>query len=485
MFGTLDAGTSAQEVLLWSYGLLSSDQQRTMRLMTIFDGGWTTAAARAVVGGSQADHVVDHLQELSDNSLLETSEAAGVTRFRYLEPIRQAAAARMTTQERAEARTKHAAFFIQLAEQAEPELLSKQQMDWLARLEADIDNVRAAVRWSVETAQPESGLRLMAAFWRFADMRGVFAEWRKRCEEVLAIEGAATFTAAYARVQSGLGMLAYRQADFKEAEARFQASLDLKRALGNDAGVANALGDLGNIANQKGEFARARDLYQEALAIEERGQDERLIAVARFNLGVVELGQGHYVEAEKLLKESFTSFEAQGNRRESAFPLHVLGQLNIATGRIEAGRDFAEKSLAIREQLKDEKGIADAERTLAWAAIESGDIESARQHLVTSLTRASGIGDERGLAETLEIMGLLFTKIGQNADAVEVLVASDLRRAGKTYSLPPVRAARRAAALINASAAIKPDAGARARSLGAAMQFPDAVGPLLAILRHP
>jgi tetratricopeptide (TPR) repeat protein len=306
----------------------------------------------------------------------------------------------------------------------------------------------------------------------------------------MAIEGAATFAAPYARAMSGLAMLAYRQADFTEAERRFQTSLDLERGLNHQAGVANALGDLGNIANQNGEFMRARDLYQQALAIEEGlpvdegGHDSRLIAVTRFNLGVVELGQGRYVEAEALLQESFASFTAAGNSRDSAFPLHVLGQLCIATGRLEAGRNFAEQSLAIREGLTDQKGIADAHRTLAWAAVESGEIDKAREHLITSLTGANGIGDNRGLSETLEIMGLLFARVGRNADAVTVFWASDLRRAGKTYSLPPVRAARRDAGLIKASCVIGAEEDAKARQRGAAMKFPEAVETLLAMLRQ-
>ena len=131
------------EALRWSYRLLDPDHQRTMRLMTVFDGGWTEAAAQAIVG-PETPEVIDQLQELQDQSLVVTKSEGDTTRFRYLEPIRQVVERELTAEEHQQTDQRHAAFFLQLAETAAPHLLQADQAAWLDRLQADVDNLRRA-----------------------------------------------------------------------------------------------------------------------------------------------------------------------------------------------------------------------------------------------------------------------------------------------------------------------------------------------------
>jgi non-specific serine/threonine protein kinase len=432
--------------LRWSYGLLRPVEQRFMRAMTVFDGGWTAESAEAVFGDARPGSVLDLLQELHDHSLVVSSEHGGVTRFRYLEPIRQVAQLELRKNERDDYEGRHAAFFLQFAENAAPHLLQADQAVWLDRLNLEVDNFRAATRWSVATRNAEHGLRLMAALWRFVEIRGYFTEGRVRTAQVLDIPGVEQYPAALSKVLSGAGMLSYRQADFDDAREKFTRSLELEQRLQNDAGIANALNDLGIVATMRGDLTRARDLYAQSLAIEQRNHNPRGVAVGLFNLGFVELRIGAYDEARRLLMESLEGFRQDGNERESAFPLNGLGLLHVATGQIPLALEYAGASLEIRQRLKDVRGTADSQRTLGWAAIESGDVVHARARLAESLTAARGVGDRRGIAETLEMFGLLYACEGRAARAVELFAASDQIRRGSSPPLPAL-ASRRERAL--------------------------------------
>jgi len=471
------------EALRWSYRLLDPAHQRTMRLMTVFDGGWTEAAAQAIVGPESPELVIDQLQELQDQSLLVTKSEGDTTRFRYLEPIRQVVEKELTADEHTQTDQRHADFFLKFVETAAPHLLQADQAAWLDRLQADVDNLRRAIRWSVSTGNAEYGLRLMAGLWRFAEIRGFLREGRDRCEAVMHLAGAEQLPALYSKVVSGAGMLAYRQADYNAAQKSFSESLRIETSLGSQLGIANAFNDLGNVANMRGRFEQAHELYGKALAIQQTGGDDRAVSVTQFNLGVVTMNIGRFDEAESLLKESLAGFRKRGNIRESAFPLNGLGQLCASTGNAAAARQYASESLEIRKKLKDMKGAGDSHRTLAWVAAEEPDFPDARTHLIESLTLANGVGDPRGLTETLEVMGFVYARVGRAAEAVEALTAAEHQRSTLGYPLPPIRVHRRDAALAEASALLDPAALAQAQAAGRSLRFPDALEVLLTRLK--
>jgi predicted ATPase/Tfp pilus assembly protein PilF len=487
------------EALRWSYRLLDPVHQRTMRLMTVFDGGWTEAAAEALVDGDAPESVLDQLQELQDQSLVVTKTQSDETRFRYLEPIRQVIERELAPDERQQTEQRHATFFLQLAETAAPHMLGSDLEVWLDRLQADVDNLRRAIRWSVSTGNAEYGLRLIASLWRFVERRGFAALGRERpeagrqmdrvrdfsplAEAVLQMEGARALPLLYSRVLSAAGMLAYRQADYAAAEAKFSESLDTERAIGDKLGVANAFNDLGNVAHMRGRFEEAFGLYREALAIEQELGDDRTVAVAQFNLGVTAMNIGRSDEAESLLKQSLDRFRRLGSTRESAFPLNGLGQLFAWTGKTAAAREYASESLRVRQTVKDTIGEADSHQTLAWVAAEEGDFADARTHLIESFTLADGVGGPRLLTDTLEVLGLVYSRIGRPADAVETLTAAEHLRSTLNYPRPRIRAQRRDVALAAASALLDPPALGRAEAAGRSLKFPDALEALLTRLQ--
>ena len=446
--GDLRRWKTLTAALRWSYGLLDRHQQAFMRSLAVFDGGWTAKAAEAVYARPASDStpVLDYLQALYESSLVVGYDAGGARRFRFLEPIRQLAHMQLEPAERAECGRRHAEFFLQLAEQAAPELLKSQQADWLDMLQLEVDNFRAASRWAVATANAGLGLRLFAALWRFMEIRGGLTEGRARAEDALRIPGAENLREVRSKALSGAGMLAYRQADFDAAERMFAESLEIEEQLQSDRGIANALNDLGNIANRKRQYDRARELYTRSLELERKTGNRRGVAVANFNLGDTAIYTGEYEEARRLLEESVREFEEGGNPRDSAFPLNGLAQAAIAVGNLELAEEYAARSLAIRRQVKDAKGIGDTLRTLGWASIEGKDFACAQERLSRSVSFTRGVDDRRGISEALDLFALLYSDRGQAGRAIGLFAAAAQLRGNLEYA-PRVRVMRRMSAL--------------------------------------
>ncbi len=183
-------------------------------------------------------------------------------------------------------RQRHALHYLNLAETAEPELMGAEQTVWLQRLEAEHDNLRAALAWcQTSHGDVELGLRFGVALWWFWEIRGYLHEGRRWLEGMLA--RAPEHTALRAAALNGAGGLAIDQGDYAAARAWHEESLLIRRELGDQRGIAVSLGNLGNIALEQGEQAVARTRYEESLALMRELGDMWLIATMLHNLGNV------------------------------------------------------------------------------------------------------------------------------------------------------------------------------------------------------
>jgi tetratricopeptide (TPR) repeat protein len=355
----------------------------------------------------------------------------------------------MNPAERAEYECRHARLFLHIAEEAAPEILKGNQVFWLDKLQVEVDNFRAASRWAVESGNAEVGMRLFAALWRFIEIRGGLAEGRTRAAEVLGIANVDQLPELKSRVLSGAGMLAYRQADFDDAERMFGESLEIEEQLQNQRGIANALNDLGNVANRKKAYDRARSLYSRSLKLNEETGDRRGMAATKFNLGDTALYLGDYEEARRLFEESVHEFEEEHNERDSAFPRNGLAQAAIAVQNLTLASEHGNRSLAIRQRVNDPKGIGDTLRTLAWISIEVKDFAQAKERLSQSLTFTSALKDLRGIADALDLFALLYSDLGRPLLAIRLFAAAAKLRGNLEYA-PKVRVLRRESALAQA-----------------------------------
>ncbi|HET6884716.1 MAG TPA: BTAD domain-containing putative transcriptional regulator, partial [Rubrobacteraceae bacterium] len=230
----------------WSFALLDEPERKLFGRLAVFAGGWSLEAAQAVCSedGIGQDFVLDLLSELVDKSLVMVgSTASGATRYRMLEPIRQYAREKLEVGGGAEeAQGRHAAFFLDVAEEAEPELAGPRSGPWVGRLEEEHDNLRAALSWVLERREAGQDLRFGAALWRFWLAEGYLSEGREWLDAILA---GGEQGPERARALEGLGWLAQYQGDIERAAAAYREMLKLSRELDDRGNVATALNSLG------------------------------------------------------------------------------------------------------------------------------------------------------------------------------------------------------------------------------------------------
>jgi predicted ATPase/class 3 adenylate cyclase len=349
----------------WSHQLLALAQQVLFRRLAVFAGPFTLRAVEQVASGAGMDtsQALDLLTGLVEQSLvIVIGEAAGETRYRLLEPIRQYAWTQLEASGEAdEVQERHAQCFLAAAEAAEPHLEATDQAVWLERLDQDRANLRAALQWFAARRQVELGLRLASALWKFWFIRGYVPEGRERFADLLTLadEQVPPIPAAVrAQALNEAGVLARYASDYEAARTLIGESLRIRRTLGDPKGIADALANLGYVALQQGDYVAARSAYEESLAINRALDNRQGVADAQSHLAFVACYEGDLARAHALDEESLTIWRALGDRQGIAWALHRLGNVALRRGdEVAAAATFTE-SLRISQDLGLRWGIA-------------------------------------------------------------------------------------------------------------------------------
>jgi predicted ATPase/DNA-binding SARP family transcriptional activator/Tfp pilus assembly protein PilF len=427
----------------WSYTLLSPELQRFFARLGVFRGGWTLEAAEMICEegvpaaadrgeAARAGPVLDSLSHLQECSLViaETSGTRDEIRFRMLDTLREYAHQQLTPEERAFHACRHATYYLALAEQAEPEACRSVQETRFDRLEQEQDNLRAALQWAVDAgagtqagspsggqAAAAVGLRLGAALWRFWHTRGDMAEGREWLAGLLALPGAAAWTATRAHALQGMAKLALDQGDPKAAQAFYAESLAIARELGDKREIAHSLNSLGDLAISRGDLRDARALYAESLALHQELKDQRGIAITLGNLGDLALRQGDLPDARTLVEESLLSWREQNAPWGIAHSLSLLGGIARDQGDHQAARSLVEESLAIQRELGNKKGIARALNHMGDLALDQGDDQAAWAFYRESLAISQAAGYRWGISWSLKCLGNVALQQGDSGAA--------------------------------------------------------------------
>ena len=415
-----------RDTIAWSDDLLDAEEQRLFRQLAVFNGGCTVEAAAVVCAGSEGDDVWEGFLALISASLLRqetgTDEAP---RYVMLETIHEYAAERLAAHgERETLRRGHAEFFLALAEEAEPHLYGPEEAIWLARLEREHDNLRAALSWALEASEVETGLRLATALKRFWQTRGYLAEGQRWLEEAL-IRSDGAMDATRAKALNAASNIARDRFDLARAAAWEADALIIWRRLGDTEEIARSLVGLGTVAHARSDYATAEMYYRAGLAQARAGRHARRIANALLNLANAVQGQGRLAEATTIAEESLARYQELGDQAGALRGLLTLGEIAAARDDLATARQYVQEALAIARELRDRIGIDEGLIILAGIASKQGEYAHAAACCREGLTHARKIGYQRHVIRCLWVATVIAGRWGQAARAAQLLGMTD------------------------------------------------------------
>ena len=391
----------------WSHALLDEGEQLLLARLAVFSGGRTLEAIEAICDaeGDLSVGAFEGVSSLVDKSLLRQEEGPeGEPRFVMLETVHEFAREKLgKSGEAGRIKRTHAAYFLTLAEEAYPGLRGPHQLEWLERLEADHDNMRAALSWALGRKEVEVALRMGGALSGFWSVRDYQSEGRRWLEVALAIEGRVS-PEVRAMALAGTGELALEQGDLDRAEEACEEGLEL---LEHEASEARLwlLGFLGWVAWQREDYRQAQRLFEEGLNLSREMRDLWWIATSLSNLAVVSHSLGDSERATELYEESMNFLRERGDKHSLAIILNNLAMVVYSQGDLGRAAQLTEEGVAVYRELGARGDVALGLYNLGWIALLQNDLGRAADLYKESLILAwdTGLnpivqGDLEGLA---------------------------------------------------------------------------------------
>ncbi len=479
-----------RNTIMWSYHLLDDWEQKLFRRLCIFVGGCTLRAVEAICN-SLDDAVgtlpiLDGVASLIDKSLLrQTEQESQEPRLMMLETIREYGLECLAMGGEMEiVRRTHAHYYLALAEEAEQELGGPQQVRRLEQLEREHDNLRAAMRWSLE--QGKAGVTMEMA-WRLGDAlrwfwqrRGHLSEGRTFLERALA--GSQGIVAVgRAKALDAAVILAHFQGDGVRRDALSRESLALFQELGNKQGIAFSLLWQAFGIMERGNYAEARVMLEKAMTLHREVGNTEYVAWSLYRLAQPDMYQGEYARARALCEESLALHRKLGNTWGIAYGVHqlarvlfysqsdpalvrsllqesltlnrelgdkwingqvllLLGEVALSQGDMALARSLAEESMALWREIEFPWATCSlwSLELLAKAEAHQGDYARARIHYEEGLALARKVDDKGYIAFYLEGLADLIAVQGEPPWAARLWGAAEALREAIGAPIPPV-----------------------------------------------
>jgi predicted ATPase/DNA-binding SARP family transcriptional activator len=453
----------------WSYELLSEPERELFGQLSVFAGGFTLEAAEEVCGGGEVEksEVLGLHSRLVEQSLVVPDDG-GEARFRMLETLRRYAGERLVESGKAEAlQRRHSAYFLRVAERAEPLLRGPKQRVWLRRLDTDHDNFSAAIDRALGH-DPEVAVRLSGALAWFWLVGGHRSEARRRLDEALAA-GRGRTPASRARALGWAATLGCFEGAYERAAAQAQEAHELSKQVddpwwgamsegimgmasglqGNIRaggelldGAASAFSDLGDewgaafttvilgyLSTFAGQYERAAALIEHGLDGFRAAGDQWGQTIALELSGWLARRRGAYEDALALREEALGVARDLGLRDEVPFVLVELGNLQVLLGDFETAAILHQEALVLARELGDRGNIAAYARDgLGLAARRQGHYEQAREHHLEAVSIHRARGDTALTAYSLTCLGFV-EELRGDLDAAEAFDRESLQLA--------------------------------------------------------
>lgn len=457
----------------WSYNLLTESERLLLLRLSVFAGGWILEAAEQVcadpvqtpaMGTAHTDlaeeDILDLLTQLVDKSLVMAAPGdLGETRFWLLDTIRQYARERLQDENAAPGvRDRHLAYYLLLAEEAEPHLRGKDQVKWLNRIESELDNIRYALEWSL-SGQVEAGMRLASAlfwFWHIREFASEGAEWLLRLLDMdrrwggpeaerhlshrvaranalrvagatllfryqtergtpLLEESAALFHELGPAGRHGLAIthiyLASARQDWEKRYEMIKQAQVVMREEGDQFHLAETLMVMGHLLAEKNNDEEARRCYDEQLILRRALNDLDGLGMAYTDLGNLEFRSGREAQAALLFQEAMNCFQAVGNKRLVTNTQSTLGTLALIQGNLKEAASRFEDGIRMGKESGDRFAMGQALYDMGRLAWEKGDYAQAERYF----SEMNALGEEKNFDQYLAygLAYLAYTKLYQ------------------------------------------------------------------------
>ena len=427
-----------QATMDWSYLLLEEPERVLLDRLSTFVNGWTLESAEQVcaISSTEGDpaitrsEVLDLLSRLEDKSLISVDARSEQPRYHMLQMVREYTSVHLSDSERVILSLQNLSYSSRFAIQAEEQLAGPGQLEWLARLDTEYDNLRSALEFAKgRLDRLEEGLLLAGALARYWQIRGYLSEGKSHLWAIIAMADPEQASEGYALALNGLASLIWIQGDIESARSHYSRSLKVWRELGNARRTAGVLSNLGLVSIDVRNYDEARALLHESLALRRQIGDLDGEALSLMNLGIVARYEKNFELARDLYTRCLEIFRRVGNQDGEGMALNNLGDIIHESGDLEGAMTIHESCLRLFERIGDKRGGAYTLLNLGESAIELNRPAVAAQRYSASLTAAVNLGSQDLIIRLLHEIARLALMNDQAAESACLLGAAAARRA--------------------------------------------------------
>jgi len=400
----------------WSYNLLDDTEKFFFRRLAVFVGGWTLEAAETVCSDTsiQSNKILDLLEGLINKSMVITEETQHGIRYRVLETMRQYANEKLIESGESDIlRDKHLDHFLNFAETASTHLIRSEQLSWLKQLDADYENLRAAIEWALNKNSPESSLRLCAALGKYWHLRTYWLDgthWLKRAltkttQNATQAENAARVKALYADA-----MLADELDDIERMRISAEQSFTLAQEVSNDKDIAIARLEAGIMLFRRGDNKVALPLLKQSYNEFQKLGDTYWISYSYNSLSAILEEDGELKFSERLLQA--IELARQGGERLNLAEtlMFYVGRLH-SLNRLDEAVKYAEEADLLFNQIGS--NISTSSFLFAMIAWLNGDYKKAKRLYMEMQERFGLIGEKNLRSLIIAELGLISMEQGE------------------------------------------------------------------------
>ncbi|HLZ71030.1 MAG TPA: LuxR C-terminal-related transcriptional regulator [Dehalococcoidia bacterium] len=471
--------------LAWSYELLSPAEQTLFRRLGVFAGGCTLAAAEQICNadGGLGIEVLEGIAGLVDHNLLQRAPGDGEPRFAMLETVREYALERLATSgEAADIVQHHLSYYLALAEEVDSHAYGAAWESWFAKLDAELDNLRAALQAAIETiADAELALRLAAAlgnYWWWRSHANEGSGWLRR---VLAIPGPAS--PARARALCRAGTLAWDAGELEVAVGLLKESAAAVQECGDSVELTYVLSELGAMLRDQGQRVTGRQALEESVALARASGNMRDLPLALVRLAALRRMAGDPT-AQAMLEEGLVQARRTENWRAVGTALNCLGEWAREAGDYPRALAYYEGAYATWGETRNHRSALML-ANLGYAALGCGDVDRAAASFATGLTLSREFGLRRWTIDNIAGLGAVAGARGRHLPAARLLGAAEAQFVAAGPFHNPSDQAEYDYTLGAARAALGEAAFASARAEGRSLSLEQAIDEALAATEPP